>query len=69
MDQLKAFDNCIRDFLWSSHDTGKQPRVDWETIKKSLVEGGLSLISILEHTYAMVAKFMLWIIQDGDHTL
>lgn len=47
----------------------KTSRGDWETIKKSLWDGGLCLISILEHTIAMAAKLMLWIIQDDDHTL
>lgn len=34
-----------------------------------MTEGGLNLISILEYTYAMVAKFMLRIVQDGDYNL
>lgn len=60
--QLKTFDQCIRDIIWSGQQQRKKPRVDNKTIKKALEEGGLNLISILEHTSAMTAKFMLWVV-------
>lgn len=66
VEQLQIFDKCIRDFLWSGQDNGKKPRVNWKTIKNALVEGCLSLISILEHTYAMVA---LGCPGQGPHSL
>lgn len=38
--QLQAFDNHIRDFIWSGEEFGKKPRVDYETLKRALDNGG-----------------------------
>lgn len=44
-------------------------RVDWETMKKAKLEGGMGLISIKGHMVALIAKAMLEIPIDGDSSL
>lgn len=69
MVQLEEWDKTIKDFVWSGHETGKRPRVDYAPLLRSLEEGGLVLISIKAQTIAMVGKTVLWAVATGDHTL
>lgn len=66
--QLKEFDDLIWDFVWSGQEMGKKARVDYETMKRSLADGELVLLSIEEQTTALAIKLVLWIVQVGDHT-
>lgn len=47
---------------------GTRPKVDYETMKRALDEGGLALLSIEVQTIALAIKLILWIVHEGDHT-
>lgn len=66
--KLKEFDSLIRDFVWSGQYTGSRPKVDYETMKRAMDDGGLALLSTEEQTIALTIKMMLWIVQEGEHT-
>lgn len=65
--QLDDSDKAIWDFIWSGQDSGKLPRVDWETMKRDKGDSGIGVISMKEQTVALFAKAMLEILGDGDH--
>lgn len=69
MGQLDLFDSAIRDFIWSRLDTNKHPRVDKVTITLPKDQGGMALISVKTQTLAMARKDLLWVVQEGEHTL
>lgn len=67
--QLEQLDMTIKDFVWSGQETGKWPCVDYATITRPEEEGGLGLIFVKHQTMARIAKNMLWMVANKDHTL
>lgn len=40
VDELKRFDNLIKDFVWSGQEFSKCPRVDYQMLMAPIEEGG-----------------------------
>lgn len=44
-------------------------RVDYETMTRPKDEGGLGVLSVTSQVRSLVAKYVLFAIEDGDHLL
>lgn len=62
-------DRQITNFVWSGQVDYKKPRVNYKTILLLKEEGDMGLISVKLQFLALTGGFILWTIEDGDHTL
>lgn len=69
VEQLVAMDKEVAKFVWIGSDKNYRPRVDYDTITRSKVKGGLGLISFKDENLAHVGKKILWAGTKGKEAL
>lgn len=67
--ELKEIEKLIVSFLWARQKDSALNRVNLETLFCSKQEGGVGLISLIAQVYSLAARFILWVLLEGDHPL
>lgn len=66
---MENMDRQVKDFIWSGMVDHLKPMVDYNTLVSPKDKGGMGLISIKGQTMALVAKVILLVVEEGEHTL